>query len=191
MLDLACRHAQRLQERYHGALFQEKYKWFWNYPDVEYYIPIHNNLGDMLQFVSLNGRGDVIGYFGCRINRDTRSAYDLEMMSFAEDSVSDKMEFSHDLYGFLDRLFQQFGVNRMYWSVVVGNPVENLYDRLVTNYGGRIVGTFTKHARLYDGSLCDAKFYEIHKDAIYAGLEKAGVNFATYRRFNKQEVEQK
>lgn len=185
MLDLAYRHIQPLQERYQEALFKDRYRFFWTYPDIKYYIPVYDNLGDMLQFVSLDSGGRIIGYFGCCINRDTRSASDLEMISFEGKNA----EFTADLYAFLDRVFRQFGVERMYWSVVIGNPSEVLYDRLVNTYGGRIVGTFTNHVRLYDGNLYDVKFYEIYKDKIYAGLDKAGVNPSSYRDFNKnQEV---
>jgi hypothetical protein len=48
--------------------------------------------------------------------------------------------------------------------VVVGNPAERLYDRVINKYGGRIVGIKEKSTKLIDGLYYDVKLYEIFKE---------------------------
>ena len=54
-------------------------------------------------------------------------------------------------------------VTKIVFTVVVGNPVEPKYDRLISRYGGRIVGIHKDHVMLPDGRLYDEKVYEIFR----------------------------
>lgn len=48
--------------------------------------------------------------------------------------------------------------------VIVGNPVEKMYDRFVKKHGGRITGIRKKSVKIWTGEYCDEKLYEILKD---------------------------
>ena len=53
---------------------------------------------------------------------------------------------------------------KLNFSVVVGNPIEKSYDKLIKRYGGRIVGTREKETTLVDGNLYDVKMYELFRE---------------------------
>lgn len=71
------------------------------------------------------------------------------------------MIFGRDLGKALTDIFEKFNFNKLKFSVVVGNPIEKSYDRMIQKYGGRVVGIFREDARLIDGNLYDVKQYEI------------------------------
>ena len=179
MLKPAILYEDILQGRYLENIFQDRFKFYSRHSGLNYLIPIAQNTADMLQLVSLDDTGKVVGYFGARINRETNTAYDLEAMSFEGKNDT----FSADLCDFVGFIFTKFGAERMTWNVVVGNPAENLYDRLSGNYGGRVVGTFRNEVKLFDGQLCDLKWYELFKSDYFKSLEKAGVDRQAWRDY--------
>lgn len=68
-------------------------------------------------------------------------------------------------------IFEKFGFKKLSFGVVVGNPVEKQYDRLVRKYKGRIVGVKEQHAKLYDGKYYDVKLYEIISDHYFSNKQ--------------------
>ena len=177
MLDLAINHIPDLQSKYAATLFDPRYKYYRRSPDVEYYIPITQD-SHVIQMVSLNEKREVTGYLATKINRMTQTAYDYEVMSFTpgrnRDLTPDMAEF--DLF-----LFNELGVNRLVWSMVVDNPIEPFYDRLVDTCGVRIVGTFKNDVMLPDGKLYDLKFYELLKEDFFEAIKRNKINPQNYR----------
>ena len=55
-------------------------------------------------------------------------------------------------------------MRKMEFSVVVGNPIEETYDKMIAQYGGQITGVKHKHVRLLDGNYYDYKEYEIFRE---------------------------
>ncbi len=159
MLKPAIFYAPKLQERFAENIFTDRFKFYFRDPCVDYFIPVYQNSGDMLQFVSLDNQGDVIGYFGARINRETDTAQDLVMINFREPNNT----FALDFRDFFLSLFEKFGAKRVVWWVIVGNPAEALYDKAAKRHGGRVVGTFKNDTKLFDGQLYDVKWYELFK----------------------------
>jgi len=174
MLDPAFYHADRLNQRFRETVFRDRFKFYSRSSFIEYFIPIYQNSDEMIQMVSLDN-GDVVGYFSVKINRETNAAYELQVIKF--DSKS--KEFTGDLHDFFVSLYKKFGVNKITFFVIVGNPAEAVYDNVVTSYGGRIVGIFKKDAKLYDGQLYDVKFYEIMKEEF----DLTGVDRFSWRDF--------
>lgn len=162
MLKPAILYADLLQGRFVECIFQDRFKFYYRNPGIDYLIPIYQNSGEMLQFVSLDDSGNVIGYFGAKINRETDAAEELAIMNFMENNYT----FSADLRDFFISLFEKFGVQKVTWWVIVGNPAEKTYDRIVSKFGGRIVGTFKNDAKLFDGKIYDVKWYEISKEGF-------------------------
>lgn len=111
-----------------------------------------------LQMVSVNIDFCVIGYFSCSFDRTCKKASDIIAINF---SRKNNIEFARDMRDFLDGLFTVYGMNKIEWNVVVGNPAEAQYDRVVKRYGGRVVGVKHDSCCLVDGTLCDLKLYEL------------------------------
>ena len=66
-----------------------------------------------------------------------------------------------DLKGYL---FEKFNFYKIEFGVVVGNPIEKMYDKYIQKYGGQIVGIFKSTTKLQDGEFADMKYYEIFRD---------------------------
>lgn len=156
-----------------------RFKYFHRTPWGEFFLRIEENNWEALQFVSLNEYHEVIGYLATKVDRLTKTGYDIEIMHF---EPTKNPVFTQDLYNFFSMLYSDYGLNRLVWNVVVGNPVEAFYDRLVDNFGVRIVGTFKDEVLLRDGQLCDLKYYEYFKADF---LKQTHITGLTYRDFNK------
>lgn len=156
MLDIAINHKERLQERIRETWFQEKYK-FWN--NCNYYEEqtISENTRERHQFVSLDSSGDVIGYIGYAIDRANDYVYSLNIINFTDN----KAIFGMDAGQALKDIFEKFHFRKLCFSVVIGNPIEKTYGKMIKKYGGRIIGIKKEHCRLIDGQFYDEKIYEI------------------------------
>lgn len=184
MLDLAIKHASQLQYKYINIINTPKFKYYMSSPIIEYELPIYTNSQDRLQFVSLLETGEVIGYFGAKLNLLTNTAYDLEIINFVDKNST----FTSDLFNFVDTLYKDYGVDRVVFNVIIGNPAEKLYDRLMNTCGGRVIGVFKNDVRLPDGKLYDVKYYEMFKDSVYQKINDRKINSLTYRDFGRGEV---
>ena len=55
-------------------------------------------------------------------------------------------------------------MRKLEFTVVVGNPIEKTYDKLIKKYGGNIVGVKHKNCKLIDNKYYDEKIYEIFRE---------------------------
>jgi len=175
MLDLAINHEEELQARYRETLFSDKHRYYHRFSTVGYFLEL-SLASDVIQMVSLDD-GKVGGFFSANINRETDTAYNLNIINFNDRNPV----FTADLFDFFILLFTQFGIERIVWDVIVGNPAESFYDRIAENYGGRVVGFFRNEARLYDGRLYDVKYYEMYRDQALQAVRDKGVDGSSYR----------
>lgn len=183
MLDIAIRYADQLQYRFQQTRLDERYKYFTRTAGFDYFLNLSDNTWENLQFVSIGDQSEVIGYLAVKVNRLTRTAYDMEAIKFVPGY---SQIFSQDMGEFDLRLFNQFGIDRLVWSVVVGNPAEKFYDQLCNVCGVRIVGTFRNEVMLGDGQLYDLKFYEVMKDDFFRSIGQIGANVFNYRELSKE-----
>lgn len=167
MLDIAQLHTDVLKEKFHETWFDDKYKYF--HADTFYSeIEIDKDTWNKHQFVSLYD-GYVIGYIGYGINRRTNNVDGLAAINF-----SNHKTFGIDLGNVVFDIFEKYKFNKLNFSVIIGNPIEKSYDKLMHKYGGRVVGIFEKHAKLIDGEYYDEKFYEITADNYFKSKESKG-----------------
>lgn len=168
MLDLAINHSEELGQKFRKIWFDDKYKFFEN---AAYYsdFKVDEMTWDRHQFVSLDSDGNVIGYIGYDINRQANYAHSLAIINFTDYG---KFIFGKDLLQVLKDIFKKFAFNKLSFEVVVGNPAESFYDKIVSQHGGRIIGTHKQDTRLMDGKLYDIKHYEILKEN-YCGAKTA------------------
>lgn len=167
MLDIAINHIDELKKAVASTWFQEKYK---NYNYDTYYrkLNVENETWNTHQFVSLDNNGNVIGYIDYSVNRQTYNCSNLAIINFS----NNKIIFGMDVGQVLTDMFEKFKFNKVSFSVVVGNPIEKSYDKMVNRYGGRIVGICEKETKLIDGEYYDVKLYEITRDNYLKSMKK-------------------
>ena len=159
MLDIAIKYENELKEKFRDIWFQDKYK-FYNFDTYYEELEIATSTWDKHQFVSLNKDGDIIGYIGYGVRRHLNYCDGLGAINFTDD----KIIFGVDLKHAICDIFEKFDFNKLKFSVVIGNPIEKSYDKIIQHYNGRIVGVDKDETRLIDGKLYDVKRYEIMKN---------------------------
>ena len=159
MLDVAINHIDELKTQMNSIWFKDKYKFYNN--DLYYSdFRVDEDTWNRHQFVSLNKEGKVIGYIGYAVTRATHSCSNLAIINFSDD----KMTFGRDLGQALTDIFEKFKFNKLNFEVVVGNPIEKSYDKMIAKYGGRVVGTYVNETKLIDGEYYPVKLYEILRE---------------------------
>lgn len=158
MLDFAMSHGEELNKKMRKSFFDDKYKWYHG----QYYsdIAFDNNTYNGHQYVSLNKRGEVIGYIMYKVDRISEIAYDFQAVNFSKDALI----FGADLKRVIREAFEKFQFQKIEFQVVCGNPIEHSYDKLIHNFKGRVVGIMLGHTKI-DGIYYDMKLYEISRMA--------------------------
>lgn len=156
MLDLALNHREELQKKFRSTWFSEKYK-FWRCTNYYEDFNIEESSWNYHQFVSLGSAGEIIGYIGYSIDRSGDLIDGLNIINFSDNIVA----FGIDIGNAIRDVFEKFHFRKLNFCVVIGNPIESTYDRLIKKYNGRIVGTQKEQVRLFDGKYYDLKMYEI------------------------------
>ena len=121
-------------------------------------------LGKGLMAILMAG---LIGYIAYNIARADNSAHSLSIMNFSDNKVA----FGMDLGQALKDIFEKYKFRKLNFTVVVGNPIEKSYDKMIKKYGGRIVGTYKSDVKLIDGEYYDKKSYEILADEYFATIK--------------------
>lgn len=162
MLDLALNHVEELKFLFRKIWFDDKYK-FYNFDMYHSDFEISTDTQGAHQLVSVDGEGNVIGYICYSIARQTLNVGDLEIINFTDDIYT----FGSDMKRVFKDIFEKFHFRKLSFSVVVGNPIEPQYDKLIKKYGGRIVGIQEAQTKLIDNKYYDVKLYEILEDQYY------------------------
>ena len=169
MLDVAIRYQDQLVDEFRKIWFKEKYK-FWNGTKYFQDWTPSDNTYEEHQFVSVNTLYNrVIGYVSYCINRfDGDIAYDLNIINF---EAEPSMTFAMDLGRALTDIFEKYNFRKLNFYVIVGNPAEKAYDKMIKRYGGRIVGYRKENTRLFDGRYYDDKLYEVMRSDYFRKKE--------------------
>lgn len=166
MLEPAIKYKEELEKLQYGIWFDDKYK-YWNC-DVYYdTLQIDTNTWNRHQFVSVVN-GKVIGYIAYNVSRANNNAYALSIMNFSDN----KAAFGMDLGQALKDIFERYKFRKLNFNVVVCNPIEKSYDKMIKKYGGRIIGTYKADVKLIDGEYYDKKSYEILADEYFATVNR-------------------
>ncbi|MEL7609505.1 MAG: hypothetical protein AAGU74_08350 [Bacillota bacterium] len=162
MLEIAFAHQEALNKAWQKCIHSEHFKYYCISPHFDLEIKCSDNTWDSLQMVSMSEAGEIIGYMSASLDRAGDMVSGISAINFGDMSLT----FSRDLMGFLVALFEVHRFRKVEWSVIVGNPAEVMYDRIVKKYGGRITGLRRETVRLYDGRYYDMKSYELFRDAF-------------------------
>lgn len=133
-------------------------KKYWYYHCSSYMSPIEIDADtwNNTQFVSLNPSGEVIGYLEYGVKQLERYVGYLAIINF-----TDNISFGMDVMTMLKDMFEKYQYKKIVFSVLIGNPIEPKYDRIIKHYGGQVIGVYKEHVMLPDGKLYDEKVYEI------------------------------
>ena len=167
MLDFAKKHEKDLQQLFADTTFDFKYL-FAHCSVYRDDFKLPDSTFDLHSFVSLYGR-EIIGYISYNIRRIEGIVSGMCIEHFGKGY---DYTFGRDVFCCIRDIFEKFRFNKIDFAVVIGNPVEKTYDRLVKRYGGRIVGIMEKDVRLMDGLLYDVKQYEILADNYFNSLTR-------------------
>ena len=170
MLDIALKYTDELKKLYINTWHQDKYKYynyqcFWKMPTFD------ESTWDGHDFVSINKRGEIIGAIGYSINRPTESVCGLGIINFTDDQLT----FGRDVLQAIKDIFEKYNFRKLSCCVVIGNPIEKTYDRLIPKYGGRIVGIEKDETKLCDNRYYDVKRYEILREDYMRAKEDRNV----------------
>lgn len=163
MLDNARKYQEELKIKMMDTWYDEKYKYY-HYGGWHSEINLSTHDWENIYFVSLNKDNEIIGYIAYSVDRNISGAYDFGAINFS----NDKLTFGRDLVQVIDDIFCSFGLERIEFKVVCGNPIERSYDRMVERFGGRIVGVRKRVAKLMDNQIYDEKMYEILREDYLA-----------------------
>lgn len=155
MLEPAIKYRDQLDSIQYDIWFNDKYKYF---NSGTYYggIQIDDNTWNKHQFVSVLN-DEVIGYIEYSISREDNNVHSLGIINFSDNKIT----FGKDLGKALKDIFEKYKFRKLNFSVVIGNPIEKSYDKMIKKCGGRIVGTYRENCKLIDGEYYDEKLYEI------------------------------
>lgn len=155
MLEPAIKYKEQLENLQYNIWFEDKYK-YWNSDTYYNSMQIESDTWNKHQFVSVYN-GEVIGLIEYSIVRSSDIACNLSIINFS----NDKIIFGKDLIQALKDIFEKYKFRKLQFSVIIGNPIEKTYDKMINKYGGRIVGVYKDDAKLIDGEYYDRKLYEI------------------------------
>lgn len=169
MLDLALNHQTELIKKLRNTWFDDKYKYY-EYSTYCSDVKLAEDTWNAHQFVSIDASGEIIGFIQYDISRTTLNCSGLGIINFSNDNLI----FGKDVKRAIQDIFEKFHFNKLSFCVVVGNPIEEQYDKLVDKYGGRVVGVQLSQTKLIDNKFYDVKLYEISADNYYLRRYKHG-----------------
>ncbi|MFA5307251.1 MAG: hypothetical protein WC365_07430, partial [Candidatus Babeliales bacterium] len=128
MLKLAYPYKEKLQKAYNKIVYEDFYKFYNNGQWWSHEFILANDSWKSLEFVSVDSNDEIIGFLKADIERPEGYISGLGVMSFA---MKSSYCFSKDMYQFLRDLFVKFNFYKITFNVVIGNPVEKMYDKYV------------------------------------------------------------
>lgn len=161
MLEPAIKYKDQLEKLQYDIWFVDKYK-YWNCSTYYNTLEIAPDTWNKHQFVSVKD-GIVLGYISYSISRADNNVHSLSVINFS----NNKIIFGRDLRQALTDIFEKYKFEKINFTVVVGNPIEKTYDKMIKKYGGRIVGTYKKDVKLIDGEYYDRKLYELSAEGYF------------------------
>lgn len=166
MLDNAKKYILEINDKMMDTWYDEKYKFYhWNWHSE---ITIDDSDWDNMNFVSIDDDYNVLGYISFHIDRTIYGVESFSAINFSDNTII----FGKDLHTVLNDIFTKFNFNRLEFSVIIGNPVEKYYDKLIEKHNGRIIGIRRNARKTMDNQLYDEKIYEILREDYIKSREK-------------------
>ena len=148
-----------------------KYLNFRNYKEFEQ-ITLENSEWDKISKISVDNKGNILGYFSININNAQRKldgAYFVKFRyKFKEYSSNENFEkiVGKDFQEFAGLMFNHPYCNRIKFMAVAKNPANKTYIKWMNKYNGS-VHTLSNYVMLEDGKYYDANIYWFDKTVEY------------------------
>jgi hypothetical protein len=172
MLEYAKKHEDKLRKLFLDIAFDPFYQ-FEQCANYRETFELPKGTWDSHHFVSVY-KDNILGMIGYQIRRVENSVDGLHILHFGGRDAPHRYIFGKDIMTAIKDIFKTFRFNKLNFTVVIGNPVEKTYDKLINRYNGRIVGIKEQETRLIDGRLYDVKEYEILADG-FLGMNKTEI----------------
>lgn len=171
MLEVAYRHEEEIRDKLMDTWYDPHYMFFHNRPFRDQFkLPDQEGDWNYRCFASIDDYDRVIGFIGFSINRTHDLVENIEIINFSM-NPKNKLVFAIDVAKAIDDIFRVYNFRKVEFYVIIGNPVEKTYDRLVKKYGGNIIGIKHKAVKLLDMNYYDIKEYEIFREDYLAATE--------------------
>lgn len=156
MIEPAQKYKEELQELYYDIWYDDKYKY---YNNGCYWSPLElrEDTWNAHEFVSVDKDGNILGIITYEVDHTIPAARNLSIINFGGDHFT----FGKDVIQVIQDIFEKYNFRKLSFGVVIGNPIEQTYDKLIAKYGGRIVGIAKDDVILQNHKLYDMKMYEI------------------------------
>ena len=171
MIRNAKLHEQELKKMFHIISFDPAYKFMNGVPYTDEFT-VDETTMNQHSFVSI-WKGEIVGFIRYYIDRITNNVSGLYCVHFGK---KHSILFMRDLLSVVSGIFKNFGFYKINFTVIVGNPIEKAYDKLIARYGGRIVGVYKHDARLIDGKFYDLKMYELLASDYWQAKKRVAEN---------------
>ena len=135
--------------------FDPKYQWYYAGIGFDGFDHLHEE--DSQHFVSTNLSGNLIGYITYRVDRSTRVAFALNIISLDMGNL----EFIKDVNQVIRTIFEQNHMNRLVIFVYVDNPHFRGCRKLIKKLGGHEIKKIHETDRLIEGEFRDGIMFEI------------------------------
>lgn len=134
----------------------------WYKPEYDYYFlgdyhefTVPDNTDWRRDFVCLNSKGEITGYFSYHYNEMARSLSQFGLISFTGNGTV----LVRDCICHIEKLIGE-GLRRMEWWAVDGNPANRMYEEIIDRYGGTIAGHMHE-CNYFAGKYHDSILYEV------------------------------
>jgi hypothetical protein len=163
MLKLAIGYKDELEKKFYEMVHDDRF--MFAFADSYKSMPeIKKDTWNKCQYVSMVG-DTIIGYISYSVDRDALRVSGVQMMNFYSFNEGDGSDDKRSVFGkdvlkvFKEMLTRDY--RKITFTAFEGNPIIPTYDKLVNKYGGRVVGIYKDHEKLWDGKYYDMKIYEI------------------------------
>jgi hypothetical protein len=156
-------YAKKYEDTLRGLFFDTAFDPFYRFEAYASYYDTFELPGTTYNsnhFVSVYNN-DVLGMIEYQIKRPENLAWGLRIIHFGGKDAPHRYVFGKDVMTAIKDIFEKYRFNKLNFVVVIGNPIEKTYDKLIRRYNGRIAGIREQETRLIDGKLYGIKEYEI------------------------------
>lgn len=142
----------------------------WYDPDYMYYYDTTPGIPDIAdkpdnqyQFVSVNEKGEVVGFFSYWVYEPSKRAMNFGLMAFKKHNRT----FMKDAVQMFKDMFEKFGIESAEWRCYANNTeAAKLYRHIIKEYGGVEVGTLRRNGAPQNREICDTIIFEVLKEDL-------------------------
>ncbi|EHI98021.1 hypothetical protein CDLVIII_1322 [Clostridium sp. DL-VIII] len=161
MLRQAILYSEDLRKKYVEAMCDDYFKFYSGCSYRSFDIEILKDDWNVIQRVSVNSEGKIIGFMSAEINRDSKNIDRFGIMNFTKNPNA---VFAKDLIKFLRELKHSYNANKFEFAAYVGSEAEKMYTKFISKYGGNVIGRKRRSQKLADGEYYDTTIFEIMRE---------------------------